>query len=83
MLDAKIETLDIKIGALDSKVESHRRELLAEMKVVDQAVLRVEKALEAEFVRIEQKVDLRLASMDEKLDLCRREMLAEIKAASK
>lgn len=72
-LDAK---LDAKIGALDTKIESYRRELLAE-------IHRVERVLSTDFVRLEQKVDLRLASMDEKLDLFRREMLAEIKAASK
>ena len=72
-LDTK---LDAKIGAIDTKIESHRRKLLAEMH-------RIEQTLSAEFVRLEQKVDLRLGSMDEKLDLFRREMLAEIKATSK
>ena len=62
-------------------MESYRREFLAEMRGMDQTILRVEKTLSTEFVRLEQKVDLRLASMDDKLDLFRREMLAEIKAA--
>jgi hypothetical protein len=77
-LDMKIDT---KIDSLDTKIESYRRELLAEMRGLDQVILRVEKTLSTDFVRLEQKVDLRLGSMDDKLDLFRREMLAEIKAA--
>lgn len=80
-IDLKFETLDAKMGALDSriqgldmKVESYRREVVAE-------VHRVEQVLSTDFVRLEQKVDLRLASMDERMDLFRRELLAEIKAA--
>jgi hypothetical protein len=72
--DARIGALDARIGALDGKMESYRRELVAE-------IHRVEQVLSTDFVRIEQKVDLRLASMDEKLELFRREMLAEIKAS--
>jgi uncharacterized protein YqgV (UPF0045/DUF77 family) len=72
-LDVK---LDAKISALDTKIESYRRELIAEIR-------RVEETLSTDFVRLEQKVDLRLASMDEKLEAFRRELLAEIKAASK
>ena len=74
--DAKFETVRIKIDGVDSKVESYRRELLAEIR-------RVEEVLSADFVRIEEKVDLRLGSMNEKLELHRRELLAEIKAALK
>ena len=71
-----IRALDAKIGSVDTKVESFRRELLAE-------ILRVEQTLSTNFVRLEQKVDLSLGAMIEKMDLFRREMLAEIKAASK
>lgn len=74
--DAKFETVRIKIDGVDSKVESYRRELLAEIR-------RVEEVLSADFVRLEEKVDLRLGSMNEKLELHRRELLAEIKAALK
>jgi hypothetical protein len=81
--DSKIDALDSKIGAVDIKLETYRRELVAEMRSIDQAVLRVEKTLSTDFIRLEQKVDLRLLSMDERLDSFRREMLAEIKAASK
>ena len=69
-----IRALDAKIGAVDTKVESFRRELVAE-------IHRVEQTLSTDFVRLEDKLDLRLASMDQKLDSFRREMLAEIKAA--
>ena len=86
-LDSKIGGLDSKITSLDSKidwkVEGLRRELLAEIR-------RVEEVLSADFVRIEEKVDLRMANMDtklvvmnEKLELHRRELLAEIRAALK
>ncbi len=82
-----IRALDAKIGAVDTKVESFRRELLAE-------IHRVEQVLSTDFVRMEQTVDLRLAAMDQKfdsrltsmdgkLDSFRREMLAEIRAVSK
>jgi hypothetical protein len=74
--DAKFETVRIKIDGVDSKVESCRRELPAEIR-------RVEEVLSADFVRLENKVDLRLGSMNEKLGLHRRELLAEIKAALK
>jgi len=63
-----IRALDAKIGAVDTKVESFRREMLAE-------IHRVEQVLSTDFVRLEQKLDLglaavdvRLVSMDEKLD---------------
>src|SRR5437016_12472183 len=77
-LDMKIDALDMKLdaGSVDTKVESFRRELLAE-------IHRVEQTLSTNFVRLEQKVDLLLGAMIEKMDLFRREMLAEIKAASK
>ena len=74
--DAKFETVRIKIDGVESKVESYRRELLAEIR-------RVEEVLSADFVRLEEKVDLRLGCMNEKLELHRRELLAEIKAALK
>jgi hypothetical protein len=74
--DAKFETVRIKIDGVDSKVEGYRRELLAEIR-------RMEEVLSADFVRLEEKVDLRLGSMNEKLELHRRELLAEIKAALK
>ena len=79
-LDSKIGNLDTKI---DWKIESLRREFLAELR-------RVEEVLSTDFVRLEEKVDLRLANVDtklaamnEKLELHRRELLAEIKAALK
>ena len=63
-----LRAVDARIGTVDAKVESFRRELLAE-------IHRVEQVLSTDFVRLEQKLDLRLASMDEKLDLFRRQML--------
>ena len=45
--DAKFETVRIKIDGVDSKVESYRRELLAEIR-------RVEEVLSADFVRLEE-----------------------------
>ena len=75
-LDFKMETVNARFDALDVKVESYRRELLAE-------IHRVEHTLSTDFVRLEQKMDLSLGAMTEKMDLFRREMLAEIKAASK
>ena len=86
-LDSKIGALDSKIVNLDKKIDwmidSLRRELLAEIR-------RVEEVLSTDFVRLEEKVDLRLANVDtklevmnEKLELHRRELLAEIRAALK
>ena len=79
-LDAKFSG---KIETIDTKVESFRRELLSEIR-------RVEEVLSTDFVRLEEKVDLRLAGVDlklaainEKIDLQHRELLAEIKAALK
>jgi hypothetical protein len=93
-LEAKIDGVETKIGALDVKVESYRRELLAEIHRVEQGTYVIEKTLSTDFSRLEQKVDLSLASMTEKIDLSlaamtekmdlfRREMLAEIRATSK
>lgn len=82
-VDAKIGGLDAKIGALDVRVESYRRELLAEIRRVEQGTYAIERTLSTDFVRLEQKLDLSLAAMTEKMDLFRREMLAEIKASSK
>ena len=68
-----IRALDAKVSALDTRMESFRRELLSEIRSVDEV-------LSADFVRLEEKVDLRLANVDtrltamnEKLDLYRRE----------
>ena len=72
----QLEGIRGDIRALDARVESYRRELLAEIR-------RVEEVLSTDFVRIEDKVDLRLGAMNEKIDLQRRELLAEIKAALK
>ncbi len=88
----QLEGIKGDIRALDSKTESFRRELLSEIR-------RVEDVLSADFVRLEEKVDLKLANVDtkltamnerqelhrhellDKLELHRRELLAEIKAA--
>jgi hypothetical protein len=72
----QLEGIRGDIRALDARVESYRRELLAEIR-------RVEEVLSTDFVRIEDKIDLRLGAMNEKIDLQRRELLAEIKAALK
>jgi hypothetical protein len=61
-----LRALSAEIKGVDTKVDSYRRELLAE-------IHRVEATLSADFVRLESKVDLRLAAMDEKLDLFRRD----------
>jgi hypothetical protein len=82
-VEAKIGGVEAKIGVLDVKVESYRRELLAEVHRVEQGTFAIERTLSKDFVRLEQKVDLSLAAMTEKMDLFRREMLAEIKAAPK
>jgi hypothetical protein len=82
-LDARLDGVETKIGALDVKVESYRRELLAEIHRVEQGTYAIEKTLSKDFARLEQKVDLSLAAMTEKMDLFRREMLAEVRAASK
>ena len=70
-VEAKIEAVEAKAGAIDTKMGSFRRELLAEIR-------RVEEVLSADFVRLEEKVDLRLANVDtrliamnEKIDLYR------------
>jgi hypothetical protein len=68
-----IRALSADVRAVDVKVESYRRELLAEIR-------RVEEVLSTDFVRLEEKVDLRLGGMNEKIDIQRRELLAEIKA---
>jgi hypothetical protein len=68
---------------LDVKVESYRRELLAEVHRVEQGTVAIERTLSKDCVRLEQKVDVSLAAMTEKMDLFRREMLAEIKASPK
>jgi hypothetical protein len=93
-LDTKFEMLQDRIAAVDARLEVYRRELLSEIR-------RVEETLSADFVRLEQKVDLRLenidarvaganqttdtrlATMNEKLEFQRRELLAEIRAALK
>jgi hypothetical protein len=69
-----IRALDARVAALDTKMESFRRELLSEIR-------RVDEVLSADFVRMEEKVDLRLANVDtrltamnEKIDLYRREL---------
>jgi len=86
----QLEGIRGDIRAIDVKVESFRRELLAEIR-------RVEEVLSADFVRLEENVDLRLenfemklsamnerfSSMNEKMDLQRRELLAEIRASLK
>jgi hypothetical protein len=74
--EARFDELGAKIGAVDSKVESFRRELAAEIR-------RVEQTLSANFVRMESNVDVRLAAMTENMTYMRRELLAEIKAAAK
>ena len=79
----QLEGIKGDIRALDSKLESYRRELLAEVRRVEQGTYAIERTLSTDFVRLEQKVDLSLTAMTEKLDLFRREMLAEIKASSK
>jgi len=89
-IKGEIKGLDSKITSVDWKIESLRRELLAEIR-------RVEEVLSTDFVRLEEKVDLRLVNVDmklvgmnekllgmnEKLELHRRELLAEIRAALK
>src|SRR5712691_2731542 len=68
-LDAKIDGVEAKIGSLDVKIESYRRELLAEIRCVQQGTYVIEKTLSTDFARLEQKVDLSLAAMTEKMDL--------------
>ena len=90
----QLESIRGDIRAVDVKVDSLRRELLSEIR-------RVEEVLSADYLRLEQKVDLKLENFDtklaassdslnekmsvmnEKLELHRRELLAELKAALK
>src|SRR5438552_17995073 len=55
-----IRAIAADIRAVDVKVESYRREVLSEIR-------RVEEVLSADFVRLEEKVDLKLANFDTKL----------------
>src|SRR5262245_33142560 len=77
----QLEGIRGDIRAVDTKVDSFRRELLSEIR-------RVEEVLSSDFVRLEQKVDLKmehfdtkLQSLSDKLELQRRELLAELRAA--
>jgi len=79
----QLESIRGDVRAVDVKVESLRRELLSEIR-------RVEEVLSADYLRLEQKVDLKLDNFDtklavvnEKLELQLRELLAELKAALK
>src|SRR5437016_879517 len=69
-LKGEIKLANTKIDALDSKVESYRRETAAEIR-------RVEDTLSANFVRIESNVDVRLVAMDQRIESLRRELPAE------
>ena len=71
-LDANIMMLDARIAAVDTKVESYRRELLSEIR-------RVEDRVDVRLSSMDQRFD----AMDQKLDALRRELLAEIRAAVK
>jgi hypothetical protein len=77
-VNVRIDSLEMALGAridaVDTKIESYRRETIAEIR-------RVEETLSADFVRIESNVDVRLTSMDQRMESLRRELLAEIKAA--
>jgi len=90
----QLESIRGDIRAVDVKVDGLRRELLSEIR-------RVEEVLSDDYLRLEQKVDLKLENFDtklaassdslnekmsvmnEKLELHRRELLAELKAALK
>jgi len=79
----QLESIRGDVRGVDVKVESLRRELLSEIR-------RVEEVLSADYLRLEQKVDLKLDNFDtklavvnEKLELQLRELLAELKAALK
>lgn len=56
----QLEGIRGDIRAVDVKVDSFRRELLTEIR-------RVEEVLSGDFVRLEQKVDLKLANFDTRL----------------
>lgn len=77
--------LGTKIDSLDTKIESYRRETIAEVRRVDEKLFaeirRVEETLSADFVRMESNVDVRLVALDQRMESLRRELLAEIKAA--
>jgi phage host-nuclease inhibitor protein Gam len=60
LIAPQLEGIRGDIRSIDVKVESFRRELLAEIR-------RVEEVLSTDFVRLEQKVDLKLANVDTKL----------------
>ena len=73
-IKGELKAINARIDGVDVKLESYRRELLAEIR-------RVDETLSADFVRLESKVDVRLATLDERMEALRRELLAEIKAA--
>jgi chromosome segregation ATPase len=56
-----IRALDSKIGAVDTKVESYRRELLSEFR-------RLEDNVNVRLGAINEKLDSRLGAMDQKLE---------------
>ena len=77
----QLEGIRGDIRAVDVKVDSFRRELLSEIRCV-------EEVLSSDLVRLEQKVDLKfehfdtkLQGLSDKLELQRRELLAELRAA--
>ena len=56
----QLESIRGDIRTVDVKVDSLRRELLSEIR-------RVEEVLSADYIRLEQKVDLKLSNFDTKL----------------
>src|SRR5262245_3422703 len=64
----QLESIKGDIRALDTKVDSYRGELLAEIRRVETEIHRVEKVQSAEFNRLEQVLSLDLVRLEQKLD---------------
>jgi phage host-nuclease inhibitor protein Gam len=92
----QLESIKGDIRALDTKIDSFRNELLAEIHRVEKVqaaefnrleqvlstdLVRLEQKVDTNLVRLEEKMDTKLGAMNEKLELQRRELLAELKAA--
>jgi hypothetical protein len=48
-LEAKIDAVGAKIGAVDTKIESYRRELVSEIHRVEQGTYSIEKTISRDF----------------------------------
>lgn len=73
-INSKFDVVKADIRTVETKVDSFRNELLAELH-------RVEGVLSTDLVRLEQKMDTGLSAVNAAIESQRRELLAEIRAA--